>query len=125
MCTPQYLNQVVKENATTTAGTENVAFDGLGKFNHLALRLEVGGVSGGSDALDVKLQTQFTGTKGSGSGVWTDVITMTQATGATTETKYEVKDGSTGWGDKCRVVIVTATGATATGVYINVIGSNA
>lgn len=102
---------------TFTAGTVNgAAFTGFGSYPHLAAKLTVGGVSGGSDAFDCKIQYYI-------NDGWVDLITFTQATGATSELKIFQRKSDVTWTDKMRVVTVTATGATATGVKLTLVGA--
>lgn len=112
------------EADTITASTRLVAPAGLGGFNQIIVRAVTTGCSGGADTLDFDLDTSFT-TDASGVEEWVEVISMTQVTGATTETKYEVRDGSTGWADRFSLEVTVGAGATATGVSVTVIGANA
>lgn len=103
---------------TFTAGTvTGSAFTGFGSYTHLAARLEVATVTGGSDAFDCKIQYKL-------GEDWIDLITFTQATAAVAgETIIVQRSDAVTWTDKMRVVHVTATGATATGVILTLAGS--
>ena len=97
---------------------------GLGGFSQLTARLVVGGVTGGSDSLDIDIDTSFNKAS-DGTDVWVEVISMTQATGATSSTSVEVRDGTATWADRMSVEVTVGAGATATGVYLTIVGSMA
>ena len=99
---------------TTTTGDGSV---GWGHYNQIAARLVVGDVTGGADTFDVKIQFRTVGS------TWVDLITFTQATGATSETKIVVRDATNWWTDEIRVVYTVGAGATATGVDLIVTGA--
>ena len=121
-----YYEAVVYKNATVDASTRIDLPRGLGAFNQVTVRLVVGGVTGGSDTFDIDLDTSFTeGATTAGVRDWVEVISMTQASAATSETKYDVRDGSTSWGDVNSIEVTVGTGATATGVFLTVVGANA
>lgn len=112
------------EADTIAASTRLVAPPGLGGFNQIIVRVVTTGVSGGSDAIDFDLDTSFT-RLGDGSDEWVEIISMTQATGATTETKYYLRSATQGWADRISLEVTVAAGATATGVSVTVVGANA
>ncbi len=100
---------------TVSATATGEATRGWAKCSQLMLRLEVGGVTGGADTLDFKVQYKIGTT-------WVDLITMTQATAATTETKIIIRTASVGWTDEIRYVATVGAGATATGVVAELHG---
>jgi len=100
------------------AGTENFEFEGFGHYSQIIAKLVAGGVTGGSDTLDCKLQFYIAGT-------WVDVVGggFTQLTAAGSQTLYIVRTASVGWTDRMRVVTVVGAGATATGVVLEIAGA--
>ena len=111
-------------NATISGSTRIILPPGLGAFSQVTVRVAVDACSGGSDAIDFDLDTSFT-KDSTGAEDWVEVISMTQVTGATTETKVEVRDGTATWADRMSLKVTVAAGATATGVDVTIIGSNA
>lgn len=106
--------------ASVAAGTYTVAVPaGFGHFNQLTYCAEVATVTGGSDALDIKLQYRMAGS-------WADVTggAVTQMTAADAETVIISRaTAATTWSDDLRFVIVVATGATATVVELELVGA--
>ena len=96
------------------------SFTGFGAYPHLSARLDTTGVSGGADTFDCKIQYRWTG--GASANQWIDLITFTQATGATAETKIVQRKSDTTWTNEMRVVTACGAGATATGVYVTLVG---
>lgn len=111
-------------NATITASTRIILPPGLGAFSQVSVRVAVDACSGGSDAIDFDLDTSFT-RDSTGVEDWVEVLSCTQVTGATTETKVEVRDGTATWSDRMSLEVTVATGTTASGVDVTIIGSNA
>lgn len=111
-------------NATIAGSTRIVLPSGLGNFNQLTCRVVVGDVTGGADTIDFDVDTSFT-KDSAGNDVWTEVLSMTQNTGASSETKVEVRDGTATWADRFSLEVTVGAGATATGVNVTIIGANA
>ena len=107
-------------SASVGAGTYSVTLPaGFGHFNQLTMRVEVATVTGGSDALDVKLQYRMAGT-------WLDVTggAVTQMTAADTETVIVARStAATTWSDDLKLVVVVAAGATATVLECELVGA--
>lgn len=104
-------DQTASISATATSDVET----GWCDFTQLGVRLNVGGVTGGADTFDFKVQTKL-------GNDWVDIITMTQATAATSETKWILPTTSLGWSNQLRCVATVGAGATATVVDATVIG---
>lgn len=102
--------------ATVDATATGATVTGFGLYSQLTARLEVGGVSGGADTYDCKIQTQL-------GEDWIDLITFTQATGATDETVIVQRTEATSWSNRLRVVQTIGASATATGVRLTLVGA--
>lgn len=114
-----YRTEVIYNQEASIAATVTKAISrGWGQFSQLGVRLNVGGVTGGADTFEFKIQTRL-------GNDWIDIITMTQATAAATETKWAIRTASVGWGDELRAVATVGAGATATVVDATIIGANA
>lgn len=111
-------------NDTITASQRIVLPPGLGGAGQVIVHVKVGDVTGGSDAIDFDLDTSYTVTA-AGVEEWTEVLSMTQNTAASSETKYAVRTASAGWADRCSLEVTVAAGATATGVSVTVVGASA
>jgi hypothetical protein len=111
-------------NATIAASTRIDLPTGLGSCAQVLVHVKVGDVTGGSDAIDFDLDTSYTKTA-AGVEEWTEVLSMTQNTAASSETKYAIRTASVGWGDRMSLEVTVAAGATATGVSVTIVGANA
>ena len=89
---------------------------GLG--NVAAPTTVVTSLTGGAGTAAVATVTAGTG------AVWTDLITMTQVTAGTSETKVLTRTTSNTWSDNFEVVLYPGAGCTVTGVYLTLIGAN-
>lgn len=104
--------------SSLAAGTQNFEFRGFGHMSQIIAKLVAGGVTGGSDTLDCKLQYYIAGT-------WVDVVGggFTQLTAGGSQVLYIIRTALVGWTDQMRVVTVVGAGATATGVVLEVSGA--
>lgn len=103
------------DSATISATATGDPTTGWGSCSQLVARLEVTDVTGGADTFDIKVQHKIGNT-------WVDLITMTQATAVTTETKIIIRTVAVAWTNEIRCVATVGAGATATGVVFELYG---